>query len=104
MYLATILTHKKFILDQSHRIAAKISPGLTGILNLFITKDTIDLTLLDQLFVNFVITHYYILYLDFLSLSVFTATEPAHYQRENPLRGGHKLHATFLRMLNWTHI
>ena len=48
MYLTAILTHDKIILDQSHKIAAKIPPRLTRILDLFITKDAAGLTLLDQ--------------------------------------------------------
>ena len=69
MYLVTVFTHKKVILDESHRIAAKISLRLTGVLNLFITKDAINLTLLDQLLVNFFITHYYIIYIDHIFLN-----------------------------------
>ena len=57
MHLTTILTHDKTVLDQSHRTATKISLGLTGVLGLLITKDTITLTLLDQYLVNFFITH-----------------------------------------------
>ena len=48
MYLATILTHDKTVFDQSHRIATKISLGLTRVLDLFITKDAINMTFLDQ--------------------------------------------------------
>ena len=44
----TILTHDKIVLDQSHRTAAEIPLGPTRVLNLFITKNTINLTLLDQ--------------------------------------------------------
>ena len=68
--LTAILTHDEIFLDQSHRIAAKILPGLTAILNLFITKYTINITLLDKNLVNFFITHYYILYIDVLSSSI----------------------------------
>ena len=39
----------KIVLDQSHRIATEISLRLTGVLNLFITKDAVDyIILLDQ--------------------------------------------------------
>ena len=48
MHLAAIFTHDKTVFDQSHTTATKISPGLTRVLNLFITKDTINITLLDQ--------------------------------------------------------
>ena len=46
--LAAILTHKKTVLDQSHRIATKIPLGFTGVLDLFITKDATNMTFLDQ--------------------------------------------------------
>ena len=44
MHLATILTHDETVFDQSHRTATKISLELTGVQNLFITKDTINMT------------------------------------------------------------
>ena len=42
VYLATIRAHDKTIFDQSHRIVVKLPLGLTWVLNLLITKDTIN--------------------------------------------------------------
>ena len=49
MRLATVLTHKITVFNQSHRIAAKIPLRPTWVLNLFITKNTISgIIILDQ--------------------------------------------------------
>ena len=40
----------------------------------------------------------------FYFYTIFAPPETAYYQSEKPIRGGHKLHPIFLRILNWTHI